>query len=432
MPARPDGRTEASAVLNHIEAGADVIVPMANGEPVGLLDLLEAEHERLSAVRVHQMHALHPRPYIDGAYPGHLRHVSYFLSPATRPAYWAGGCDLVPNHFSEMPHLLQSETRCSIVLAAVSPPDRHGYFSLGTNAEYVAALIGKVPFFVEVNRQMPRTQGLNQLHASQILGWTEVDRPLVQVPSAAPDDRDRAIARSIVEHIPDGATLQVGIGSIPNAILSGLGGHRDLGIHTELLSDGIVELVERGVVTGTRKKLRPNKIVTTFALGSQRLYDWLDDNTAVELLPVDYVNDPRTVAREPDFVSINATTEVDLYGQCASETIAGRYWSSSGGQADFARGAMYSEGGKAFIVLHSTTSRGESRIRLQLTQGSVVTTLKNTVDHVVTEWGIAKLRGRSLAARARALIAIAHPDHREALERDAYASGLLGPAPGQH
>jgi acyl-CoA hydrolase len=430
MPSPPNGGTEARAIFDHIEAGADVIVPMANGEPVGLLDMLEAEHERLSGVRVHQMHALHRRRYIEGAYPGHLRHVSYFLSPATRAAYWAGGCDLVPNHFSEMPHLLRTETRCSIVLAAASPPDRHGYFSLGTNADYVAPLIGKVPFFLEVNRQMPRTQGLNQLHVSQVLGWTEVDRPLVEVPAAKPDDRDRAIARSIVELIPNGATLQVGIGSIPNAVLSGLADHRDLGIHTELLSDGIVELVEHGVVTGTRKKLRPNKIVTTFALGSQRLYDWLHDNTAVELLPVDYVNDPRTVAREPDFVSINATTEVDLYGQCASETIAGRYWSSSGGQADFARGAMYSEGGKAFIVLHSTTSRGDSRIRLHLTQGSVVTTLKNTVDHVVTEWGIAKLRGRSLAARARALIEIAHPDHREALERDARATGLLGPAPG--
>jgi acyl-CoA hydrolase len=208
-------------------------------------------------------------------------------------------------------------------------------------------------------------------------------------------------------------------------VLSALDGHRDLGIHTELLSDGIVDLVERGVVTGTRKSLRPNKIVTTFALGTERLYDWLHENTAVEMLPVDYVNDPRTVARERNFVSINATTEVDLYGQCASETMAGRYWSSSGGQADFARGAMYSDGGEAFIVLHSTTSRGESRIRVHLSEGSVVTTLKNTVDHVVTEWGIAKLRGRSLADRARALIAIAHPDHREQLERDARAADEL-------
>ena len=419
------GPVGAEEVLRHIEPEADVIVPMANGEPVGLLDALDAEHRRLDRVRIHQMHALHPRPSIEGRCGDHLRHVSYFLSPVTRPAYWAGGCDLVPNHFSEMPHLLRSATRCSIVLAACSPPDRHGYFSLGTNAEYVAALIGKVPFFLEANRQMPRTMGLNQIHESQVLGWAEADRPLVEVPPAVPDERDHALAAHIVERVPDGATLQVGIGAIPNAVLASLAGHRDLGIHTELLSDGVVDLVERGVVTGTRKTLRPNKVVTTFALGTRRLYDWLDENTAVEMLPVDYVNDPRTVARESGFVSINATTEVDLFGQCASETMAGRYWSSSGGQADFARGAMYSEGGQAFIVLHSTTGSGRSRIRVRLTEGSVVTTLKNTVDHVVTEYGVAKLRGRSIAERARALIAIAHPDHRETLTNEAREFGVL-------
>ena len=184
------------------------------------------------------------------------------------------------------------------------------------------------------------------------------------------------------------------------------------------------------MATGVRKQLRRNKVEATFCLGTQRLYDWLHDNGAVELLPVDLVNDPRRIAREEDFISINATTEVDLYGQCASETIAGRYWSSSGGQADFARGAMYSPRGQAFIVLHSTTSSGRSRIRMRLTEGSVVTTIKNTVDHVVTEWGVAKLRGRSLADRARALIAVAHPDHREALEREAHGARLLGAGPG--
>ena len=197
-------------------------------------------------------------------------------------------------------------------------------------------------------------------------------------------------------------------------------------MHTELLSDGVIELVEAGVITNTRKTLRPNKSVATFALGTQRLYEWMHGNHALELLPVDFVNNPRTVAREAGFVSINATTEVDLFGQCASETMAGRYWSSSGGQADFARGAMYSDGGQAFIVLHSTTRTGVSRIRTRLTEGSVVTTLKNTVDHVVTEWGVAKLRGRSIAERARALVAIAHPDHRDALEAEARTAGVWG------
>lgn len=416
----------AEQVLDHVEPRADVILPMANGEPVGLVDVLEQAADRFDGVRLHQMHALHDRPYLHGAHGDRMRHVSYFLSPVTRPAYWEGACDLVPNNFSEMPALLRESTRDPIVLAAASPPDAHGYFTLGTNAEYVAALIGRVPFFLEVNEQMPRTFGLNQIHVSQVLGWAHADRPLVPVPPIRPDDRDRAIAEAIVERIPQRATLQVGIGGIPNAVLSCLRDHRHLGIHTELLSDGIMDLVECGAITGTHKALRSHKLVATFALGTERLHRWLHDNRAVELLPVDWVNDPRTVAREPRFVAINATTEVDLLGQCASETMAGRYWSSSGGQADFARGAMYSEDGQAFIVLHSTTRSGLSRIRVRLTEGSVVTTLKNTVDHVVTEWGIAKLRGRSISARGRALIGIAHPDHRDELEREARACGLLG------
>jgi acyl-CoA hydrolase len=415
-------------VLDHIAPGADVIVPMANGEPVTLLDTLEEHNERLEGVRVHQMHVLHERPYIHGAYGDRLRHVSYFLSPATREAYWAGRCDLVPNHFSEMPALLRSCTTAPVVLAAASPPDRHGLFSLGTNADYVARFIGRAPFVLEVNPRMPRTSGLNQIHVTQVAGYVEAERELVEVQPAVPDERDRAIAARIVERIPDRATLQVGIGGIPNAVMESLAGHRDLGVHTELLADGIMDLVEAGAVTGVFKHLRPNKVVTTFALGSQRLYSWLHDNHAVELLPVDEVNDPRLVAAEPRMVSINATTEVDLYGQCASETIGGRYWSSSGGQADFARGAMYSEDGQAFVVLHATTRSGRSRIRAQLTPGSVVTTLKNTVDNVVTEHGLAELRGVPIAERARRLIAIAAPEHRDGLEREAREQGIL-PAP---
>jgi acyl-CoA hydrolase len=412
-------------LLRHMPAGADLIVPLANGEPVALLDALEDGHEQLDRVRIHQMHALHERQYLRGECGDHLRHVSYFLSAATRQAYWDGHLDLVPANFSEMPRTLREHTACTMVLAAASPPDQRGYFTLGTNADYVAPLIGRTPFFLEVTPSMPRTFGLNQIHVSQVVGYTESDHQLVEVPPAAPDERDRAIADLVAQEIPDGATLQVGIGGIPNALLSRLADHRDLGVHTELISDGIVDLVERGVITGTRKRTRPNKVVATFCLGTRRLYDWLDDNGVVELLPVDLVNDPRRIAREADFISINATTEVDLYGQCASETIGGRYWSSSGGQADFARGAMYAERGKAFIVLHATTSKGRSRIRTRLTEGSVVTTLKNTVDHVVTEYGIARLRGRSLSERPRALIGIAHPDHREDLEREAAEAGIL-------
>lgn len=404
-----------AAVLAHLTRGADVIVPLANGEPTAVLDAIEAGAGSLEGVRIHQMHALHDRPYLHGAHGDRLRHVSYFLSPVTRPAYWAGTVDLVPNHFSEVPLLLQRSTKCSVVVAACSPPDRHGYFSLGTNADYVARLIGRVPFFLEATPHMPRTRGANAIHHSQVAGWCESDRPLIEVPRAQPNDIDRAIAARVAERIPDGATIQIGIGSIAAAVLDALSGHRDLGIHTELLHDGMVDLVEAGVVTGVEKEVRRNRVVTTFCLGTRRLYDWLDDNAVVELLGVDFVNDPRVIARMRRFASVNATTEVDLLGQCASETVAGRYWSSSGGQADFARGAMYAEDGQAFIVTPSTTRHGASRIVATLSPGSVVTTLKNTVDHVVTEHGVAEMRGRSLADRARALIAVADPSARDQL-----------------
>jgi acyl-CoA hydrolase len=420
--------TAAEAVLDHVDDGADLIVPLANGEPVTVLDALEAGAAagRFRGVRVHQMHALHDRPYLHGTVRDRLLHVSYFLSPVTRPAFYEGGCELVPNNFSEVPRLLRETTRCSLVVAAAAPMDRHGYFSLGTNCDYAAPFIGRVPFFLEVNEQMPRTFGRNQVHASQVVGWTAVDRPLVEVAPTQPTDVDRAIAALVAERVPDHATIQAGIGGIPNALLESLRGHRDLGIHTELLSDGLIDLVDRGVVTGTRKRLRTGKIVATFALGTRTLYDFLDQNPAVEMLPVDYVNDPRIIGQEHCFMSINATTEVDLVGQCASETVGGRYWSSSGGQADFARGAMFSPHGRGFVVLRSTAAGGEvSRIRASLTPGSMVTTLKNTVDQIVTEFGVAEMRGRSISERARALISIAHPRFRDQLAADAKVLGYL-------
>lgn len=414
------------AVAALLSDGADIIVPLANGEPVSVLDAIEAHAGELRGMRVHQMHALHDRPYLHGALRGHLLHVSYFLSHVTRPAFHARTIELVPNNFSEVPRLLRETTRCSLVAAAASPMDRHGYFSLGTNCDYTAAFIGRAPIFLEVNARMPRTFGRNQVHVSQVAGWTEVDRPLVEVPPAEPTECDHRIAAFVCERIPDRATIQAGIGTIPEALLAGLTGHRDLGVHTELLSDGMIDLVEKGVVTGIHKRLDPGKVVTTFALGTNRLHDFLHENPAVELLPVDHVNDPRVIAEEDCFVSINTTTEVDLVGQCASETVAGRYWSSSGGQADFARGAMYSPHGRAFVVLPSTAAGGTvSRIRATLTPGSMVTTMKNTVDHIVTEHGVADMRGRSISERAKALIAIADPAFRDELTAGARTLGYL-------
>ena len=417
---------EAAEVLQLIEPGADLIVPLANGEPVTLMGAVDAGAEQLEGVKVHQMHALHDRRYIHGEVREHLRHVSYFLSHVTRPAFLAGGCDLVPAHFSEVPALLRTRAKSPMVLAASSPRDEHGYYSLGTNADYVAPLIGRVPFVLEATSGMPRTFGRNQLHESQVTAVYRSDEPLVAVEPSAPDELDRRIAALVAERIPDCATLQAGIGSIPNAVIGMLTDRRDLGVHTELLSDGVMDLMLAGVVTGVYKFRRPTKVVTTFALGTPRLYDFLHENTAVELLPVDWVNDPRIIAQHANFVSINATTEIDLLGQAASETIAGRYWSGSGGQADFARGAMYSEGGQGFIVLPSTARDGAvSRIVPRLTPGSAVTTLKNTVDKVVTEHGVAELRGRSIRERATALIAVADPAFRDELTAAAEELGYI-------
>jgi acyl-CoA hydrolase len=418
-------RCPAEAVLRHIEPGSDIIVGAANGEAVGVVDALEASSDALEGVRLHQMIPLRDRPYIDGERPG-LRHVSWFLSPHNRGAFHRGDCDLVPNSFSDVPRLMRQTVRPRLVLAAVSAPDRHGYFSLGTNSEYAAALIGEVPFFVEVNARMPRTFGANQLHVSDVVGFCESDYALVEVPGPEPTNRDRRIAKLVAERIPDGATLQAGIGAVPNLVLEMLSGHRELGVHTELLSDGFVDLVEGGVVTGTRKKTHRNKIVTTSAMGTQRLYDFVADNPGVEFHPVEYTNDPSVVSREPLMVAINATIEVDFLGQCASESLGSDYWSSSGGQPDFARGAVMSEHGQAFVVLHSSTAQDTiSRIVPQLHLGAAVTTFKNIVDKVVTEYGVAELRGSSIAERTRRLIAVAHPSFRDQLTADARKLGYL-------
>jgi acyl-CoA hydrolase len=412
-------------VLGHIPVGGDLIVGLGNGEPKTVIDAIEANADRLNEVRLHQMLALRDRPYIEGEVEG-LRHVSWFLSPHDKAAFHRGDCDLVPNNFSDVPTLMRRTTREPLVLAAASAPDRHGYFSLGCHAEYVAAMIGELPFFIEVNAQMPRTYGENQLHVSQVLGWCEADYPLVELPPREAREADRLIAELVAERIPDGATIQAGIGAVPNLVLELLAEHRDLGVHTELLSDGFVDLVEKGAVTGTRKRTHRNKLITTTALGTKRLYDFVADNPGVEFWPVDETNDPRNVALEPHFTAINATIEVDFLGQCASESLGSDYWSSSGGQPDYARGAVMSEGGQAFIVLHSTTGDGEtSRIVPQLHPGAAVTTFKNVVDRVVTEYGVAELRGSSIAERTRRLIDIAHPSFREGLTASARELGYL-------
>lgn len=418
-------RCGAEAVLDHTEPDADLIAGLGNGEPATVIDALEAGADRLSKVRIHRMLPLRDRAYIDGSVEG-LRHVSWFLSPHDRPAFHRGDCDLVPNNFSEVPALMRRATRRSLVIVAAAPPDRHGYFSLGPHAEYVAAMIGEVPFFIEANARMPRTFGENQVHVSQVVGWCEADYPLIEVPPRAATDTDRTIAELVVERIEDGATIQAGIGSVPDQVLGLLRDHHELGVHTELLSDGFVDLIEGGTITGTRKATHRNRAITTSVLGSARLYEFAAENAGIELWPVDHTNDPRKIGLEPRMTAINATLEVDFLGQCASESLGTDYWSSSGGQVDFTRGALFAEQGQSFIVLHSTP-RDEScsRIVPTLHPGAAVTAYKNIVDKVVTEYGVAELHGQSIRTRTKRLISIAHPRFREELTQRAGEFGYI-------
>jgi acyl-CoA hydrolase len=418
-------RRPAEAVLELLPPGADGIVALGNGEPKTVIDAIEDAADALSDVRLHQMLPLRDRRYINGELES-LRHVSWFLSPHDRDAFHTGKCDLVPNSFSEVPTLMRQATKRSVALVATAPPDQHGYFSLGPHAEYTAAMIGEVPFFVEANAQMPRTFGENQVHVSQIEGWCEADYPLVEVPPREATDTDRRIAELVVERIDDGATIQAGIGSVPDQVLHLLRDRRELGVHTELMGDGFVDLIEAGVVTGTRKATHRNKVITTTVMGTQRLLDFVADNTGIELWPVDYTNDSRNIGREPRMTAINATLEVDFLGQCASESLGTDYWSSTGGQVDYVRGVLYAEHGQSFIVLHSTPhDESCSRIVPTLHPGAAVTSYKNIVDKVVTEHGVAELRGRSIRERTLRLIEIAHPKFRDELTAKAREFGYV-------
>ena len=413
-------------IISLIKKDADIILPLANGEPHKLLDILEGNADALTNVKIHQLLALNPRKYIEGAFPGKLKHISYFLSGATRKMFHQGMVDLVPNHFHEVPKILRHSTNLSMIMAVASPMDEFGYFSLGTQADIVSEFIGTVPFILEVNNHMPRTFGENQIHITQIAGYVENNRPLSEDISPPIGEKDMKIAAYVTENIHNGDTLQIGIGAIPNAVVSLLKDHRQLGIHTEMFVDGIVDLVESGAIDGTQKFTNKGKIIATFAHGSKKLYNFLHNNPSVEFLPVSIVNDPREIAKEERIVSINATTEVDLFGQCASETVAGKYYSSTGGQADFARGVRFAKYGKGFVCMTSTAKNDEiSRIKLNLTQGSIVSTSKNDVDNIVTEYGVARMFGQPISERARQLISIAHPKFREELTFEAKKMGLI-------
>jgi acyl-CoA hydrolase len=412
-------------ILELIPDGSDIIVPLGNGEPDAILSEIDEHLDFFSSLKIHQILEIKDRKYMHKINPN-IEYHSYFMNGFSRAAFRDRTIELVPNHFHDVPKIMESRVKKPIMVCQTSPMDEAGYFSLGTGADYATYFIGKIPIIIQVNEYMPRTNGTNKVHISQIIGYVKRNKPLFELPTVQVKDIDITIAEYIADHISNGSTMQVGIGGIPNAVISLLQHHKDLGIHTEMMTDGIAELYENGVITGAKKKTHREKLVATFVLGSKKLYDFVDGNQDLEMLPVEYVNNPLTIAKEDNIVAINATTEVDFYGQCASETIAGKYYSSSGGQADFGTGVQLAKNGKGFICLYSTARNDEiSRIRPTLAPGSVVTTSKNDVDYVVTEYGITQLKNKSISERTKSLINIAHPKFREELVFEAKKMGFI-------
>ncbi len=413
----------AEAAIELIEPGDDIIAPIAAGEPPLLLKTLP-QNTRLRGNRLYQM--LSPNPALE-IERERVQIVSMFLGASDRPGFRSGEIDLLPNHFSDVPALLEQITSNRALIIAVSPMDENGNFSLGTNCDYISSLLNKSKLILlEVNENMPRTCGDNSIHLSQATAVVEhhVELPLLAEPVISADDEK--IGRQIAEIIRDGDNLQIGFGAIPSAVMSFLQGHKNLGIFTEMLPDAVVDLYKAGIITNSNKTLHPGKMTTTFALGSRKLYDFLHENQDVLFLPVTWTNDIRIIAQIEQLVSINATVEVDFLGQCNSETIGGNYYSSTGGQSDFAKGARLAKDGRGIICLHSTAKGGTiSKIVPTLPPGAVASTSKNDVDMIVTEFGVASLKGKTIRERTCALIDIAHPKFREELEFQARKMGYL-------
>lgn len=407
--------------LSYVRSGDRVYVHTAAAAPRLLVEALAARSPELSEVEVVHLHTEGPAPYVAPGLEKSFRVRCLFIGPNMREAVADGRADYVPVFLSEVPVLFRRAVLpLDVALVQVSPPDRHGFCSLGISVDASRAAVETARRVIaQVNPAMPRTHGDALVHVSRFAATVESDEPLPEHPRPVLNEVERAIGRHVAGLVEDGATLQMGIGAIPDASLIALKDHRRLGVHTEMFSDGLVDLVERGVVTGEEKRVHPGKVVATFAMGTRRLYDFMDDNPLVAMLDVAYVNDTAVIRRNPKVTAINSAIEVDLTGQICADSIGTRMYSGVGGQMDFIRGAALSAGGKPIIALPSTTSRGESRIVTALKEGAGVVTTRAHVHHVVTEHGCANLFGKGLRERARALIGIAAPEHREALERAA-------------
>lgn len=425
----------ADKAIDYIEDKDKIVMGVAVSEPPALLSALA---EKIRAGRFSKLRLF----YNESKEPAGNSVLQYdlldvielnclFLSSIERNLIQQGLKDnrklvnFVPTTFSQTPRILSQEIGIDTFIATVSPMDKNGYFTFGTNNDYgttVARSAKKV--IVEVNENMPRVFGNSLLHISEVTAVVENHIPLIEVMPVPANATDELIGRIIAQQIPDGATLQMGVGALPNAICAQLSGHRDLGIHSEVITPGMIDLIEDGVITNRKKKIDHLKSVFTFTMGNKRLYDFIHNNPSIESHPVSYVNDPAIISKNDRVISINSTAEVDLTGACNSEYIKGHQYSSSGGQLDFVRGAYLSKGGKSFIALHSTTGGGTiSKIVPKLS--GPVTTPRTDVHHVVTEYGCVNLKGKSSSERALALISIAHPNFREELFKAAKANFLI-------
>jgi acyl-CoA hydrolase len=421
-------RMPAADAVRVVRNGDTIIVPTAVGEPPMLLAALSEQRRDFRDVRVSQILAVRKFGYLDPETVEHVRHEAYFFSGASRAGGQEGWIDYIPAYFSELPLLIERDLiPADVVFSLASPMDEHGFFSLALGADYTMAAIEKARAVVlEVNPNVPFANGDCHIHVSQVAALVEDEEPILEVGLPRIGPVQEAIGKYVAELVPDGATLQIGYGAIPDAVVMQLTHKHDLGIHTEMVGDGIMTLVEAGVVTNRRKNYHHGKMLATFALGSKKLYQFMNRNPALEIHPVDFTNDPFLAGQNDNLHAINATMQIDFMGQCGSESLGTAPYSGTGGQADFVRAANRSRGGKAFIVLPSTAKNDTiSRIVPTLSKGTHVTTSKNDINYVVTEYGVAQLRGKTAKQRCAELIAIAHPNFRGELREAARKLNLV-------
>ena len=412
----------AENAVKHIKSGDHIFIHSAAAAPQELIRKLFQRKDELRGVTVYQIHTEGIAPYADEAEEA-FTVKCLFVGPNVRKSIQHGHGSYIPVFLSEIPRLFKDRILpIDVALISVSPPDDHGFCSLGPSVDVsLSAVLAAKTVIAQVNKHIPRTHGDGMIHVGNINHLVKHNEPILEVFSEPLSEVERSIGRNIAELVDDGATLQMGIGNIPNAVLASLGNHKDLGIHTEMFSDGILPLVQEGVITGKLKRKHRGKIVSSFVMGSRAIYDFIDDNPLVNMLSSEYVNNTRIISQNPKVTAINSAIEVDLTGQVCADSIGHRIYSGVGGQMDFIRGASLSEGGKPIIALPSSTKKGESKIVATLKPGAGVVTTRAHVHYVVTEYGAVNLYGKTLEERTKLMIGIAHPDHREALEKAAFS-----------